>query len=64
MATPLAMARVIVSRGEAGVLRHGLRSAAPKQALAYASPEDKSMWGGRRIKPYSRWLKRVAAGAP
>ncbi len=57
MTTPLVMVRVIVDGDEAGMLRHGLRSAATKQALAYASPEDKSMWGERQIRPYSRGLK-------
>jgi len=57
MTTPLVMARVIVDGGEVGMLRHGLRSAATKQTLAYASAEDKSMWEERQIRRSSRELK-------
>ena len=42
MTPPLAVLRVIVGDGKAGMLRHGPRSGATKQTLAYASPEDKS----------------------
>lgn len=45
MTTPLAVLRVIVGDGKASMIRHGPRSAATKQTLAYASSEDKSTWG-------------------